>query len=576
MPNNRLPTLQAPDSFRSALQESGMSLKDRYRNDILGLAKRLHVDLPEKPVIVMQRLGVYDPEKHGPIIPGMREWIIDVLVEDQRSSVVVGPRGGGKSFGVSFIEFVMTFIKDFDSLNLGGSELQADQVYQYLCAYVDSDPEWKKLIKGDQHKERTDLIEGNWIRVLAASSKSVRSPHAGGIRNVRGVRVERGGLLVIDEEAEAEPDIVLSALPTINTARPSVSVRCSTFHNAVGTFADVVDSHEEMGYKLYQWDIFDVAEKCNCVAVCQSSEKCFREDHTEDYIDPEDGELKEKVLHKAYCGGRAMYASGWIPMEEIEAMWKRMKRNHDKWEVEAMGSRPSTKGFVIKNQTAHAANKTTMTGDELFINIAPITLNVDWGTVAAGLEAWQQQVTPEGVKHALLYAEQIEEAGLEEIIGAILGLRLRWPNEVMEVRCDIGGGGNYLNPLLRTAHRFNVVDVNFQQDKESAVAAWNILNEAHKLILPEEHTTFHEQVKRWRRRSTGIIQKGNDHLCDTAVCYFSKFIDELGTTGVRITPRTWDTSGQIDREMPRGVLGEKRISEGRAPVIRSFGGRSGR
>ncbi len=571
MPNQRMPSLESPTRFRSAVRESGQSLKDKYRTDIWGLAERLHLKFPVKPVIVMQELGVYDPDKHGPIEPGIREWVQAVLLDDERSTVVVANRGGGKSLGVSFIEFVLSFIYDFDALNLGGSELQADQVYQYLRQYVDSDPEWKKLIDGEQQRERTTLVEGNWIRVLAASSKSVRSPHAGGIRNVRGKTVYRGGVLVIDEEAECEPDIVESALPTINTARPSVSIRCSTFQNAVGTFADVVDNHEEMGYKLFRWDIFDVAERCACVGECQSSEVCFREDHTEPYIDPDTNEQKERLVHRAYCAGRAMYADGWIPMEEIEVLWKRMKRNHAKWEVEAMGSRPTTSGFVIRDHTKYAANKVPETGEELYLPGSPITVVVDWGTVAAGLEAWQQQYTREGIKHALVYCSQLEEAGLEQILGAIAAVVTHWPRDVVEARCDIGGGGNYLNPFLRQNYRIEVTDVNFNTDKEAAVAAWNILNEGNNLLIPTEYEDFHSQVKRWRRRPNGTILKGNDHLCDAAICYFSKFIDELGTTNVRISPVAFNSAGQAPPEVERGVLGERRRAEGRVPIVRGFG-----
>src|SRR5205085_6669688 len=125
-------------------------------------------------------------------------------------------------------------------------------------SFLDSDPFWKALIDGEPMRERTDTTEKAWIRVLAASNKSTRSPHAGGKKKFKGKIVVRGGILVIDEEAEADPKIVGASLGTINTARPSVNVRCSTFHNAVGSFAEVVDNHKKMGYKLYRWSVFDV------------------------------------------------------------------------------------------------------------------------------------------------------------------------------------------------------------------------------------------------------------------------------------------------------------------------------
>lgn len=565
-------TVLPVDSFRKALRNQASSLKDQYKNDPIGLAERLGLRLPKKPVAVMVELELLTEEeaieRYGPncLDPGLRELVEDVCSGKETSAAVVGPRGGGKSQGVSFIEFKLTFLDNFDALNLGGSELQADQVYQYLLAYIESDPYWKDLIKGEAMRERTNLLDGNWIRVLAASQKSTRSPHAGG-----GGGKRRGGILVIDEEAEADDGIVDSALPTINTAVPSVNVRSSTFHNNVGSFADLIENHEQMGYTLYQWDIFDVAERCKtCVNVCQSEEKCFREDHIEKVVDPDTGKEEDKLIHKAYCGGKALYADGWIPMLEIHKLWRRMNRAHETWEVEAMGSRPSSAGYVIKDQIKHAKNVTKHSGSELYLPGGPISICVDWGTVAAGVEVWQAQFGSK-INHVLLHADQVEQAGIDVILGKIFMYRSMYLDDFTEVAADIGGGGNYLNKELREKHRIACRDVNFNMEKEAAAAAWNVLSEHGQLVLPSEHEVFHKQVKRWRRNSQGHIIKGNDHLCDAAICYFAKFIDEMGLTNIRIIPRSFSSAGlSAPPEDDRGEAHQP--ATGRVAVIRSFGG----
>lgn len=528
------------------------------------LAERLGLILPKKPLQKMKELGLYDEETQGAIIPGLRDLVMDVCLKQIRNAAVVGPRGGGKSQGVSFIEFYMVFVAQYDALNLGGSELQADQVYQYLLQYLESDPYWRTLLKGEPQQSRTETVDNAWIRVLTASQKSVRSPHAGGRKP--GGRMA-GGILVIDEEAEAAADIVEAALPTVNTARPSVVLRSSTFHNAEGSFKELIDNHEEMGFKLYKWDIFDVAEPCECVGSCQSPEPCFREDHKEKYLDPEDGLEKERLVHPAYCAGKTRYAEGWIPMSEIEALWKRIRRNHERWEVEAMGSRPSTAGHVIKDLTAYSANISPLSGPSLYIPGCAITICVDWGSVAAGLTVWQAQ--PDD-RHVILHAEELHQSGQTATFGKILGYAHRYAKELEEVAADIGGGGNYLNPKMREENRLPVRDVNFAEEKEAAVAAWNIFNEAHKTIYPQELTEFHAQVRSWRRRN-GRIAKGNDHLCDSAVCYFAKFIDQLGLTKVRITPRTFSSNSDL-AETPRMEIGGRRVAV-RRPMVRSLGGR---
>lgn len=565
-PQNRssAPTVRGARAFLDELRDPGRNLKEKYRDDPLALAERFGIKLPKKPLQVMDELGLYDPEKHGPLEPGIRDLVEDVCTLAVRSAVACASRGGGKSFGASFIEFFLWMILDFDALNLGGSELQADAVYQYMLNYLDDDPYWKTLIRGEPQREKTFTNEDSWVRVLAASQKSVRSPHAGGLRKGK----VRGGILVIDEEAEADPGIVEAALPTINTAKPSVSLRVSTFHNIGGSFQDVVDNHVEMGYKLYRWDIFDVCEGCDCTGdTCESPEPCFREDHYEDYIDPEDGELKQRLIHRAYCNGRAKYAQGWIPMEEIETLWRRMKRSHYRWEIEAMGNRPSSKDFVIRDITKFTDSITKKSGESLYMHGKPVTICVDWGTGAAGIEVWQEQSFD---KHVLIEAELMKDNNQTQVFGKIIGLARKYGADFTEIAADIGGGGNYLNDSLRNDYRLPVRDVNFGEEKESAVAVWNALNEGDKTVIPSEFTDFIEQVKSWKRKA-GRIAKGNDHMCDAAICYFSKFVDRMGVPRIGVPPKSFNTAGAgPSTTTVRTGLQQSTPASGRVPVAVSL------
>lgn len=566
---------ESPDAFLRALRDPGRNLKDKYKGRPLELAERFGLLVPLKPAQVMEQLGIYDEDYFGPIEPGLRELIEDVCLLEIHDAAAVGPRGGGKSQGVSFIEFYLWMIVDFEALNFGGSEQQAGNVYSYLTSYIDSDPYWRSLLDGDTQISESKTVEGSWIKVLTASPKSVRSPHAGGLRWVRGVRVKRGGLLVIDEEAETDPELVGIVLSTVNTALPSVTVRCSTFHNAEGSFADLVDSHKIMGYKLYRWDIFDVCSGCDCTGGakdCQNEEVCFREDHYEDYTDPDTGLVERRLLHKAYCGGRAKYARGWVPILEIQKNWRRWKRNHSKFEVELMGNRPGSSGFVLKDRQKFAQCISEKPADSFYLPGAPVTICVDWGTVAAGLEVWQEQP---GDRHVLLHADLVEEAGTTEIFGRIIAYWNRYINEVVEVAADIGGGGNYNNPALREEHHLIVRDVNFGEEKEAGAAAWNVYNEALKVVIPAEHEDFIEQTRKWKRRN-GRIVKGNDHMPDTAICYFSKFVNRLGLTNIRVLPRTFRSNPSEEQQAAeRRAREEGRVAmaSGRAPLARGIGSR---
>jgi hypothetical protein len=96
-----------------------------------------------------------------------------------------------------------------------------------------------------------------------------------------------------------------------------------------------------------------------------------------------------------------------------------------------MGSRPTASGFVIKDQTKFAANLVKKHPADLYVPGFAASVVVDWGTTAAGLEVWQEQVTPSGrQKHVMLECEQIEEAGINQIIGAVIGLHHQVPREL--------------------------------------------------------------------------------------------------------------------------------------------------
>jgi hypothetical protein len=572
-----------PGAFLSALRDPGRGLKERFHSNPIGLAERFGLSLPKKPTVIMRELGLWNDElqeRWGDEVPGLRDLVEDVCLLRVTSAVAIANRGGGKSQGVSYIEFFLWMVRDFDCINLGGSEQQANNVYQYLLAYLDTDPFWKTLLDGDTMISESKTIEKAWIKVLTASQKQTRAPHAGGKK--AGRSGSRGGLLVIDEEAEAEPDIVRSALPTINTATPSVNVRCSTFHKIGGTFQEVVDDHEEMGYTLYKWDTFDVCAGCPCTGGpmdCQSDEPCFREDHFEDYIDPDTNTLEQRLIHKAYCGGRAKYAKGWVAMDEIKKLWRRLKRNHSHWEVEAMGSRPSSSGFVVKSISEFNNNILAESAASLYIPGNPVTVTIDYGTVACAICVWQMQRTRRGQQHVLLHADELHEVGEQEIFDTALGYCRRYQDDLAELAGDIGGGGAYFNPKFEKEYRLPVRGVNFNTDKEAAVSVFNIQNENNDVVIPAEHDDFIRQVRKWKRNGAGHIIKGDDHLCDSAiVCYFSKFIDMMDLDHLRVSARGFDKAPNLKAlEPPRPSEAHSHgRTGGHRPMARSFGAGRGR
>lgn len=515
----------------------------------------------------MKKLGLL-PRNYR-VSKGLRELVRDVCLLRVLRAAVQGPRGGGKSQGCSFIEFYLNAILDFEALNMGGSEQQAFAVYRYLQRYIKSSKFWMAWYTVIQ-QSRTETKIGAWIAVLTASSRSIRSPHAGGLRPAPNSGVDMsdlldemtpkeaeeylneheipmrdvGGCLVFDEEVEAEPEIVKGVLPTVNTARPSVILRLSTFHRTDGTYGELIDNHKEMGYNLYKWDIFDVAEKCtyNCDE-CPGG-KDFSEDVFHTVVNEATGEEEVQLKHRAYCGvkkvdgtweGKAHYSEGWVPMEEIFQAWRESHMDSDWFEVEFMGWKPSQAGKVFKD--AFMLQKSWRPTS--YVTGHPCTITIDWGFKSeCCVQVWQEQP---GGRKVLLECEtytQTRDTYIYEVVKAF-GIKYN----TRDVRGDSSHPFCNANLASDPRYRMNVVEVIFQSHKEAAAGAWNNYIERDLCDMDPRFKQMHDRLKNWSRGPDGKIKKGDDHEGDAGLCFFSKFAEGNVLTSKRaIRPMTWKTA----------------------------------
>ena len=172
----------------------------------------------------------------------------------------------------------------------------------------------------EELKTLTRAADGHWMKFATASTKAIRGEHAGDVHKRMGGRAH-GGIVILDEEAEMDEDVVKAGLKTVRTARPPVIVRSSTLHRTEGTFGQLVDDPMGRGYRLYEWDTFDVSEMCR-----RSCKRCIPE-------------FREK-----YCMGKAKkHRPGWVPIVNIIQDWEGRLSDED-FEVECMGWRPSSEG----------------------------------------------------------------------------------------------------------------------------------------------------------------------------------------------------------------------------------------
>jgi hypothetical protein len=169
-----------------------------------------------------------------------------------RSSICVwhASRGfGGKSFLLALLSITEQTLLAASVALLGGSLEQSKRVLSYLTG---ADPNAKGkfwnaplaprwLQSGDPTQTETRLINGGWLKALAASHKSARGPHPQRLR--------------LDECDEMELGIFDSAMgQTMAYAGVPAQTVCSSTHQYPdGTMTEILKRADEKGWPVFRW-----------------------------------------------------------------------------------------------------------------------------------------------------------------------------------------------------------------------------------------------------------------------------------------------------------------------------------
>ena len=216
---------------------------------------------------LFRRFGVKladEPVCYGHTAP----WTIftDLYFKRPPVALVLGPRGGGKSFlSALHTHLVSRNYPRHETRILGGSLAQSAQVYRALAEVAghgwgsDAPPDdaIAKLLK-----DRALYKNGSEVQLLAASSTSVRGPHVPSLK--------------LDEVDEIDPECREAAMGMCMNRRgmsPSV-LMTSTWHKVGGPMADMMARARAGAFPLYEFCIFDVLERCPTSRSGKDLEKC--------------------------------------------------------------------------------------------------------------------------------------------------------------------------------------------------------------------------------------------------------------------------------------------------------------
>lgn len=422
--------------------------------------------------------------------------------------IIKGPRGGGKTKLMGAIGFVRWLLKDRSIVTLGGSMMQAQNVYNYFSALCYSIEAIIEALPDKPTMHETMSDHNKYYKALAASQKQVRGPHPDD--------------LDIDEACEAKDEIILSALPMVNSAPDPFIMITSTFHKIFGLFQEIWDDADRRGYLRLSWDAFDVVQSFDPAIWKDAALRA----EIPDFSIEQAGD--KSLEHRA--AGRPGDPEGWIPIENMIQAW-REKPTLDWFDVEMMGSRPSAAGLINNPEDVDACI-VTMLGDGMqYVDKMDTAGGLDWGF--EGMTAWEVYGAMRDQKKSNLESKTWTQVQSATIIKAIVADVEKFKIKVIHA----DGSHPFENKDLKVAlaksssktnHRCVLIEVSFGADKEIMLGNYRAHFQRRLLRIPKWFKESIWQHKRYRYQpGSDKPLKKDDHIPDATMLCLKRWMLNL-------------------------------------------------
>lgn len=434
-----------------------------------------------------------------------------------RRFILKGPRGGGKTKLMAAIGFCRWLLKHRSRVVMGGSLVQAQQVYGYFSAHCYSQPHIVSALPGEPTMKQTLSDTGKYYKAVAASPKQVRGPHPDD--------------LDIDEACEAKDEIILSAMPMVNSSPDPFVLMTSTFHKIFGFFQETWDQADRRGWVRLSWDIFDVTQSFDPGIW---NDPTLREEIPDLSIE-QAGDLS--LEHRAL--GRVGDPEGWVPIANIIQAW-REKSTVDWFDVEMMGSRPSAAGLVNNPEDVDACIVGQLGQGMMWIPESDVAAGLDWGF--SGMTAFEVYMAMTDQRKSNLvsrtWTQTVSATVIRGIIAEVRQYKIRFifadsshPFENKDLQ-------NALGKLAReTNHRCTLVEVKFSTDKEAMLGNYRAHFQRRLLRIPKMHQEAIWQHKRYHYQpKSDKPAKEADHIPDATMLALNRW--KLNSAPSRMTEQS--------------------------------------
>jgi len=181
--------------------------------------------------------------------PFQSEFLREVQGLKSKNIVIVAGRGIGKTLSLSVVALWYVFIlsiterRPMKVVILGGSLVQAQICYNYIMEFISRIPFLQEQLAKEPTQKEILFKDGSWIKPLPASEKSIRGHHP--------------DLLIIDEAAQVEDNILFAALPMTSPSPYARHIFSTTPHLGQSWIENIWEKQERYEYpswKFFNWN----------------------------------------------------------------------------------------------------------------------------------------------------------------------------------------------------------------------------------------------------------------------------------------------------------------------------------
>jgi hypothetical protein len=332
-------TLEALDEADLIRVLRGLDAYSSKSTDKVATDDELHAWIVDKVGINVPRTAVC-PSHRAPF-----DFVSDIVLGRVDGAIVVGNRGGGKTFLSALIIFcLMYFNKEQECISVGAQEVQARRAYAHFKTF-------QKKAAAELVEEslisRTSWRDAQVYEILTGSKGSVNGPHAPFVHRDEVELMDKivyNESLQIEKSKQTEDGRIIPAQTLITSTRKTSD---GLMQELLDQCTEAVREGRKPPYEVYFFCARDIVQ--NQAATCRITNPGLPEEEKCECHLIQKGEWSEGKprTFDEVCRGDFAKADGFTPIEDLQKTFS--KSSKAMWEAQQECKRPYAEDITIES-----------------------------------------------------------------------------------------------------------------------------------------------------------------------------------------------------------------------------------